>query len=59
MAEDPTSDLVIDVLEVVALHIDNHSPFYILKVIRQACNEVPDKRTFLELIEFLKSRSTW
>ena len=44
LLEEPTSDLVIDVLEVVALQVDDHSPFHILKIIGQAGNEVPDKK---------------
>ena len=34
---------MVDVLEVVPLHVDHHPPLNILKVIRQAGNEVPDK----------------
>merc|ERR1719500_2507 len=45
------SDLVIGVLEVVALHVDNHPSFQILEVIGQAGNEVPgDEVVYLPLI---------
>ena len=60
LIEEPTSDLMVDVLEVVPLHVDHHPPLNILKVIRQAGNEVPGKQTYLVQFDLHVNRiSTW